>query len=273
MVFQKWCVVRQCDQRHMSVIRAWYLLLLGVVLLATTCSQPPALPLYTLVFTHIVDLSHVVRGDMPHAPGIPLTQLGPVSAGSLVRPERISMRSGTNFNILSVHGTHGTLPLTIDQLTPYDVVAPAVVLDVRDQAQDNASYRLHRDAILTWEQQYGPIPPGAMVLIATGWDVRWGSTDEYLNLSADQVMQVPEIGADAATLLQQRQVRGVGLDAPVGPGTTASLMQQPGGTRWFVLENLTNVEQLPPTGTTLVMSLFKVQGSTASSARVLSLVP
>ncbi len=254
----------------MGVIRAWYLLLLGVVLFATTCSQPPAPPPYTLVFTHIVDLSHVVRGDMPHAPGIPLTQLGPASDELMVRTERISMRSGTNFTILSVHGT---LPLTIDQLTPYDVVAPAVVLDVRDQAQDNASYRLHRNAILTWEQQYGPIPPGAMVLIATGWDVRWGSADEYLNLSADQVMQVPEIGADAATLLQRRQVRGVGLDAPVGPGTTASLTQQPGGTRWFVLENLTNVEQLPPTGTMLVMSLLKVQGSTASSARVLSLVP
>jgi len=262
--------VQQSNQRSMGVTRVWYLLLLGVVLPATTCSGPPAPPPYTLVFTHIVDLSHVIRGDMPHLPGVPLTQLAQATDGYTVRPERLSMRSGTNFSILPAGSA---MPLTLDQLTPYDVVAPAVVLDVRDQAQDNAGYQLDRRALLAWEQQYGRIPAGAMVLIATGWDMRWGSAEEYLNLTADQVMQVPAIGADAAALLQRRQVRGVGLDAPVGSATTAALTQQPGVTRWFVLENLTNVEQLPPTGATLVIGLIKVQGSSASPARVLTLVP
>lgn len=250
-------------------MRHWYLVIY-VVLLSSTCSQPAAPSPYTLLFSRVVDLSHVVRGDMPHLPGVPLTQLVHGPNGTLEQVERISLRSGTSLTLLAAAG--GAAP-TVDQLTPYDVVAPAVVLDVRDQAQDAANYALSQSEIAAWEERYGEIPADALVLVATGWDMRWGNPDEYLNLAPDQTVQVPGIGADAAALLASRQVRGVGLDAPLGPATTAALVQHGGAGGWFILENLTSVEQVPATGATLVIGLVKVQGSYDSPARVLALIP
>jgi kynurenine formamidase len=168
-------------------------------------------------------------------------------------------------------GTYVRLPVaataqpSLEQRSPHELVAPAVVLDVRTQAQDNPAYRLRAADIRAWEQQHGRIPAGSMVLLATGWDVRWGTPGDYLNLDARQVPQVPGLAGDAVALLRQRQIHGLGSDTPT---LGAAGVPQ----HWLLLANLTSVEQLPPTGSMLVIGALKVQGSAAAPARVLAFV-
>ena len=41
----------------------------------------------------------------------------------------------------------------------------------------------------------------------------------------------------------------------------------------FMVENLTNLDQLPSTGATTIFAPLKIEGGTGSPARVLTLVP
>lgn len=251
---------------------AFGLWIIGTLLLVT-CSNPQPSSQHTLVFSRIVDLSHVITQDMPHLPGEPLTHI--------VRPSGHAIAQGLHISVAS--GTHVSTParlngrLSVDRLSPRDLIMPAVVLDVRDSAQDNAEYQLSVREIRTWERRHGRIPAGSIVLLATGWDMRWGSPTEYLNLNEDQVPVVPGFGSEAAAwLLHERNVGGLGIDTPAIDGyhlTSTSPSKQALAAQRLLLKNLTNLEQLSPTGTTVIIGALKIQAGAGSPARVLALVP
>jgi kynurenine formamidase len=213
----------------------------------------------TLSFSRVIDLSHTITQNMPHMPEAVPTQLLRAADGK-IDGLQIDTGSGTT---LELPAPIGGQRLTVEYFSPRNLVLPAVVLDVREAAQDNPDYRLSAEDIYAWERQYGRIPAGSIVLLATGWDVRWGSPTAYLNLEAQQP-QVPGIDSTAIRLLQERQVGGVGSDTPDATSSSAP---------WLRLHSLTNVEQLPPTGTTLVIGALRIQGSSTSPVRVLALVP
>jgi kynurenine formamidase len=213
-------------------------------------------------FSRTVDLSQVVRQDVPYLPGEPHTQIGR-GADGMIRQVQIGARTGTLLRLVSAPDTD---PITVEQLSPRDLVLPAVVIDVRDQAQDRAGYRLSADDLSDWEQRNGSIPRGALVLLLTGWDVRWGDPTAYLSLDSAGRSQAPSFGDAAAVLLDQRGAIGLGIDAPGADGVPAT------GYR-LMLENLTSLEQLPLTGATVVVGALKIQAAQMSPARVIALVP
>ena len=53
------------------------------------------------------------------------------------------------------------------------LIAPGVVIDVSAAAAQDPDYRLTAADVLAWEQAYGEIPGGAIVLLRTGWSSRW----------------------------------------------------------------------------------------------------
>ncbi len=221
----------------------------------------------------MVDLSHVIKHDMPHLPGSALTRIMPADQDNRTHIAQLGAPNGTWLSIIS---TAGVAPVTVEQLAPYELLTEVIVLDVRDDAQDNSAYRLGTSDIVTWEQQHGPIPADVLVLLATGWDIRWTTSADYLHLDAHQNVQVPGVSAAALDLLfRQRRVRGLGLDLPatqvaLAPEVLPAMTTRP---YWLLLENLTNVEQLPPTGATLAISVLKIEGSAHSPVRTLALVP
>ncbi len=223
------------------------------------CETPVVRP----EFTRTVDLSHVVREDVPYLPGEPQTQISREADGTF-RYLRIGARTGT---LLRIIATAGTDPTTIEQLSPHDLVLPAVVIDVRDRAQDQAGYQFSVQELENWERRNGRVPQGSLVLLVTGWDMRWSDPGAYLDLDSTSRSQAPAFGDKAAiTLLEDRGVMGLGIDTP---GTTA--VPAPGYR--LLLENLTNLEQLPPTGVTVVVGALKIQAAQMSPARVIALVP
>jgi kynurenine formamidase len=238
-----------------------YWLAVAFTLLAAGCA-PRVSPVAQPQFTRTVDLSQVLREDVPYLPGEPRTQIGRGADGA-IRQLQIGARTGTLLRIVAAPGAG---PTTVEQLSPRDLVLPAVVIDVRDRAQDQPGYRLSAGELADWERHNGCIPRGALVLLVTGWDVRWGDPTAYLDLNGAGRSQAPSFGDEALALLDQRGAVGLGIDAPGAAYTPAS------GHR-LLLENLTSLEQLPPTGSTVVVGALKIQAAQASPARVIALLP
>ncbi|NTV63637.1 MAG: cyclase family protein, partial [Oscillochloris sp.] len=189
------------------------LCLLGaLILLLAGCTgqdQPSAHP----AFTRTVDLSHVIREDVPYLPGEPSTRIERDVYGD-VRLLQVGTHTGTTLQVVAAADS---ALRTIDLLSPHDLVLPTVVIDVRDQAQDNAAYQFRPADLEAWERRYGRVPSGALVLLVTGWDLRWGDATAYLDAGG------PGFSATAAaTLLDERGASGLGIDAPAGAYTPQS---------------------------------------------------
>jgi kynurenine formamidase len=174
-------------------------------------------------------------------------------------------------------GTHWGAPAhfqeggrTADQLGPADLLLPAVKVDVRHQAADDADYGVTVADLRAWERRYGSMPQGAAVVLWTGWEDRWG-TDAYANLDADGVIHQPGFTLAAAEWLVARGVLGergaLGTDT-FGPdrgidsdyGVSVTLYDK----RRISLENLANLAALPTKGAyVLVGSPINKAGSGA----------
>lgn len=229
----------------------------ALALVLAACAAPAEAPGEApTTAARTVDLSHVVREDMPRRTGEPAPRLLRGPDGGL---RQLSIGAATG-SLLRVAAAPGGPPIDVETLSPRDLVLPAVTIDARDRAQDAVGFSLSVDDVLAWEQTNGPVPRGALVLLATGWDVRWGDSSAYLAVG-------PGFSAAAADLLvNQRGAAALGLDAP---GTAFV----PASGFCLLLENLTNVEQLPPTGATVVIGALKLQKAQSSPARVLALIP
>jgi kynurenine formamidase len=249
----------------MRRLRAWYgRCLAPIMLLLAACAASPAPPPTPApAALRGVDLSHVVRQDVPYPPGEPPTRLSRDGQGRL-RELAIGAHTGT---LLLLAAAADADVATVDQLSPRDLVRPAILIDARDQAQDAPGYRLGVAEVEAWEQAHGRIPADAMVLLATGWDLRWGDPAAYMLLGADGALATPGFSrAAAALLLNERHVAGLGVDAP-------GAVFAPASGHALLLEHLTSLEQLPPTGATLVIGALRLQDAQSSPARVIALVP
>ena len=88
-------------------------------------------------------------------------------------------------------------------------------------------------------------------------------------------MHFPGFGSDATQfLITERQIAGVGIDTHgVDSGqdcnftTNRLILAKPR----IVLENLTNLDQLPPQGTTLIIGILRLRGGSGSPAAVMAL--
>jgi kynurenine formamidase len=181
-------------------------------------------------------------------------------------------------------GTHINAPCSFDpagiSIDGYDarsLVAPAIVLNLADRSKRGADYLLAPEDVDAWEQRNGPVPAGCLALLYTGWQERWIDPQDYFNLDAGGTGHFPGFGIEAARfLVDQRQIGGIGIDSPGVDGghdrtfaVNRLMLDQPR----IVLENLTKLELLPPTGTTLVIGLLRLAGGSGSPASVLALVP
>ena len=77
-------------------------------------------------------------------------------------------------------------------------------------------------------------------------------------------------------LFEGRGIAGLGTDtAGVEPGvdTSFSVSRSALEKRLIVLENLTNLDLLPPTGALLIVGLLRLDGGSGGPASVTALVP
>ena len=228
--------------------------------------------------SHVVDLSHSLHSGIPLWPGDPDPTLEIVADldrdGFFLRRFALGEHSGTHVNSPRSFHAQG---IGIDEYPASSFVAPAVVIDVRDAVQSNPDYLLRVDTLLEWEREHGPAPAGSLVLLRTGWEEKWEDAAEYLGDSGDGTLHFPGFGVHAlGVLLTQRGVGGIGIDThgvDGGKDTTFSINRRVLERPRIVLENLCNLDKVPPVGATLVIGVLRLKGGSGSPASVLAFLP
>jgi kynurenine formamidase len=184
-------------------------------------------------------------------------------------------------------GTHLDAPVhfsrngrTADQIPLEQLIAPAVVFDITAQAARDADYRLTRDDVAAWERANGAIPPGAIVLLRTGWSRRWPDAKTYLGDDTPgdaSKLHFPSFGETAARyLVNERRVAALGADVAsidYGASTDFVVHQIAAAANVVGFENLTNLDQLPVTGATLIALPMKIGKGSGGPLRAVALVP
>jgi kynurenine formamidase len=262
------------------------LLLALVFLFAGVASAQAAGTTLDLAHSRLLDLTYSFDENTvywPTAEGFKWTkdQWGPTPGGYFY--------ASASYAASEHGGTHIDSPLhfaegqqATDEIPVTRLIAPAVVIDITAACDKDPDYLLRVDDITAWERAHGHIPEGAIVLVRTGWGKYWPQRKRYLGTdergsSAVPKLHFPGISAEAARLLASgRRVAGVGIDtASVDYGqskdfpTHRILYAQ----NIYGLENVANLDRLPPTGTLLIALPMKIKGGTGGPVRIVAVLP
>lgn len=180
-------------------------------------------------------------------------------------------------------GTHIDAPLhfiknarAIHDYEIEELIAPACVIDVCEQSLENPDYLISRDDILKWEKQHGVIEEKNIVLTRTGWSQFWSDPAKYQNKDAEGKMHFPGYSAEAAKLLVDRKVKGVGIDTlSLDSGLAKNFPAHHVflGADLFLIENLNNLDRLPAKESMVFCLPIKIRGGAEAPARIFAWIP
>jgi kynurenine formamidase len=195
--------------------------------------------------------------------------------------------SAYSFSTPEHGGTHLDAPVhfsergrSADQVPLAQLIAPAVVIDVSAKADADPDYRLSPDDVLSFERQHGRIAPGTIVLLRTGWSRRWPDVKSYLGDDTPgdaSRLRFPSYGEEAARLLVGDRRAGVlGVDTAsidYGRSTDFAVHRVAAEQQVAGLENLTNLNDLPAIGATVIALPIKIEAGSGGPVRVVAVVP
>src|SRR6184192_2923249 len=226
----------------------------------------------------ILDLSYAINDKLVPWPGD--QKFFEAKVNATIEKNGYFTRS---FWMLEHYGTHLDAPAhfppgktTVDQIPVKQLIGPAVVLDVRAEGARDADYLLPAARVEAWEKQHGRIPTGAIVLLRTGWASRWPDARKYRNQDAKGKMHFPGFSAEAAKLLIQRRVSGLGCDTlsiDHGASSDYPVHHLALGAGLYQLENLADLSELPERGAFLIVAPIKLEGGSGGPVRVFALLP
>ncbi len=183
-------------------------------------------------------------------------------------------------------GTHLDAPLHFAQggcdtadIPIEQLIGPARVIDITEQCTADRDYVLAPDDIRRYEQRHGPIRSGDIVLIRTGFGRHYHDLKRYLGSDVRGVatdLHFPGIGEAAARMLVDRGIDLVGLDTASldhGPSTDFPAHRVLNEANVPGLENVANLDRLPPRGATLIALPMKIEGGTGGPCRVIAVLP
>lgn len=263
--------------------------LLLIVSLAGACAAPEAPRpdlAAVLADSSLVDLTHTFdEGTLVWPTSSPF-QLEKIADG--VTPGGYYY-AANNVHTAEHGGTHLDAPIhfaegkqTTEQVPLSRLVGPAVVVDVTAPAGADADYRVTVEDLQRWEASHGPIAPGSLVLLRTGFSTRWPDAARYLGTAergADAVAKLhfPGLHPDAATwLVRTRKVGAVGIDTASidrGQSTQFETHRVLAAANVPAFENLTRLEALPARGALVFALPMKVGGGSGAPLRAVALVP
>jgi len=239
------------------------------------------------------DVSKYTIVDLSHAYG-PSTVMWPTS------PTRFELRklafgkteggffyAANTFCTPEHGGTHLDAPIhffeggrTTEQIPLEQLIAPAVVIDVAAPAAADRDYRATRDDVLRFEKAHGTIPRGAIVLLRTGWSRHWPDAKAYLGDDTPgdaSKLSFPSFGTEAARLLvEERGASALGIDTAsidYGRSTDYQVHRIAAAKNVPGLENLANLDRLPPRGALVIALPMKIEGGSGGPLRAVALVP
>ena len=221
-----------------------------------------------------VDLSHTLEEGIPAWPTharfsstlYESQTLGDVATHNGLT---ISEHSGTHMDAPLHFVPEGTAHYGADGIPLERLAGRAATIDATALGPDEPL--LGPERIRAWEEEHGPLEPGDRVLVRYGWAERWATGREGRRFLEDW----PGLSGEAAEYLVEKGVALVGCDTLAVDA--AGSEENPAhhvllGNEVYVVENLKNLEVLPPFCLFLALPL-KIKDGSGSPVRAVALVP
>jgi kynurenine formamidase len=185
------------------------------------------------------------------------------------------------WNIYEHIGTHVDAPAHFnpngryaDELTPRELMVPAVVIDIADRAAADPDTVVTVADLRNHERRYGRIDEGSAVLMYSGWGAKVRDADAYRGTDAAGVLHFPGFSTDACEwLLRRRRIRALGVDTlSIDPGNAAIFATHVvlNGADRYGIENLANLHRLPARGASIFVGLIPFKQGSGGPAKVLA---
>lgn len=223
----------------------------------------------------VIDLTYPLNEKNPHWPIGNYTPFKYEIIATIKKDRVFSGKYSTPEHL----GTHIDAPNhfeqnqpSVDQIPFEQLIGSAVVINIAEKAERDADYTLSLSDISLWEKEHGIIPKGSIVLVNTGWSKRWNNFDDYKNIDKNSCMHFPGYSKEAAGfLVEKRHIKGIGIDTLSGDCGNCSDFQVHhivNGAGKFILENIANLDKLPPKGATLIIAPIKIEGGSGGQCRI-----
>jgi kynurenine formamidase len=220
----------------------------------------------------VIDLAQALSADTPVWPGMERlsaqTSETYADGGVFARVVTVGEHTGTHLDAPAHFHEGGA---TIGDIPAADLVCDAAMIDVRAACTRDPDYTLSVADVLEHERAHGPLARRCAVLVCTGWSAYRREDSRYVS-----AMRFPGVSPDAARLLIERDIAGIGIDtlsidAGVAADSPTHQITLPAGL--WQLEGLVNLELLPPRGALLVIGAPPLAGGSGVPARPLALLP
>lgn len=187
--------------------------------------------------------------------------------------------TGTHFDAPAHWVTGKNIPNnTVETIPVKDFVAPAVVINISEEAKINPDFLLTKEYLMEWEKIHGKIPPKNWIALRTDWYKLVG-TEKYLNMHEDGAHSPGPDKSAIEFLVFERDCLGlavetVGTDAGQAfdfdpPLPAHSILH---GNGRYGLQCLKNLDKLPTFGSIIIANPLKIEQGSGSPLRVLALV-
>lgn len=257
----------------------------AIATLGLACATAPADPLDP-AGSRIVDLSYAFDGQ---------TIFWPTEEGFVLESEFEGVTDGGwyyaahRFRSAEHGGTHIDAPIhfaagrwTVDEIPLERLMGESVSIDVSEACAADRDHEIGIADLEAWESLHGAIPPGAIVLLRTGFGRYWPDRTRYLGTDergagAVAKLRFPGLAPDAARwLVEERGVHAVGIDtASIDRGQSKRFLTHRAlfDANVPAFENLARLEALPPRGFRIVALPMKIRGGSGGPLRIVAIVP
>jgi kynurenine formamidase len=251
----------------------------ALVLLAAACGAGGAAPRERLI-----DLTHPFDADTIYWP----TEQGFVlERGSEGMTEKGYYYAAHRFRSAEHGGTHIDAPIhfhaerwTLDEIPLERLVGEAVLVDVTAACAASRDYQVVPADFEAWEARHGALPPGAIVLLRTGFARFWPDRVAYMGTDergahAVAKLHFPGLHPDGARFLVARGAHAVGLDTPSIDFGQSQLFESHRilfAANVPAFENLANLDALPARGFRVAALPMKIRGGSGGPLRIVAFV-
>ncbi|KAI1304908.1 hypothetical protein HDE_01715 [Halotydeus destructor] len=179
---------------------------------------------FNLTNGHFVDVTYPINSDNLHEiPGIDY-EMTILFKGTKDSNGHRSWFQDEQFKISTHTGTHMDAPCRYSKGKPcisdipVDLMArvPGVIVDVTDKVDRDRNYRVTKADLINFENDYGKIPDGSVVIIQTGHGKFWPDKEKYLGTASDDPSKYvfPSVHQRAARfLLDERSIVGLAIES------------------------------------------------------------
>lgn len=226
------------------------------------------MPPTTIFPGSFIDLTHTLHSDVPSWTGrcgFETSIAMDYDQGLRVMKFKGQTGIGTHMDAPSHFFPKGK---SIDEIGLENFLIPLYVLDIREKMSPDLM--ISKEDILTFEERHGRVQKNSLFIGFTGWSQFWNNPIKYRN-----ELQFPGFQIEAAELLYERGVCGLGIDtlSPDGTNMTFPVHKKFLGGNRYLIENLSSLEKLPPIGALGIVLPMKIKGGSEAPIRAIAHIP